>query len=130
MLLPLRHPRIWLAIGWIVTALTIIASLVPVQDLPKPPAGINDKMEHFIAYALLSIWFAGIYPRSRYAIIAVGLFLLGIAIEIAQGAMHWGREADVYDVIANTVGIVAGMTLALLWLGGWAQRVESWSKRP
>lgn len=128
MLLPLRHPRIWLVLGWVLTVLAIVASLVPIQQLPKPP-GVNDKMEHFAAYALLALWFAGIYPRSRYAVIAVGLFVLGIAIEWAQGAMHLGRQADLRDVVANSVGIAAGLTLALLWLGGWAQRVESWTRR-
>lgn len=128
MLLPLRHPRTWLVVGWLFIGLAIVASLVPAQALPKPP-GINDKMEHMAAYALLSLWFAGIYPRSRYAIIAAGLFVLGIVIEWAQGAMHLGRQADVRDVIANSVGIAAGLTLALLWLGGWAQRVESWTKK-
>jgi glycopeptide antibiotics resistance protein len=50
-------------------------------------------------------------------------------IEGVQGAMHFGREADLRDVYANTVGIVCGLTLALVWLGGWAQRVEAWTKR-
>jgi VanZ family protein len=128
MLLPLRHPRAWLILGWALTALAVVASLVPAQQLPQPP-GVNDKIEHTAAYALLSLWFAGIYPRSRYAVIALGLFLLGIAIEWAQGAMHLGRQADFKDVVANCIGIAAGLALATVWLGGWAQRIESWAKR-
>jgi hypothetical protein len=33
------------------------------------------------------------------------------------------------DVYANSLGIVAGLLLALIWLGGWAQRVEAWTKK-
>lgn len=128
MLLALRHPRLWLVTGWILIVLSVIVSIVPAQHLPQPP-GISDKAEHLVAYALLSLWFAGIYPRSRYIAIAVGLFVMGIAIEWVQGAMNLGRQADLRDVIANSVGICAGLVLALAWLGGWAQRVEVWTRK-
>jgi glycopeptide antibiotics resistance protein len=78
---------------------------------------------------VLSLWFAGIYPRARYPAIAVGLLVMGIVIEGLQGAMHLGRQADLIDVYANTIGIVSGLVLALIWLGGWAQRVEALSRR-
>jgi VanZ family protein len=128
MLLPLRHPRFWLMLGWVFVVAATVASLVPVQRLPLP-SGIDDKLEHVAGYGMLTLWFTGIYPRSRYVMIAIGLFLLGIAIEWAQGSMHLGRVADVRDVIANCVGIGAGLMLASVWLGGWAQRVEGWTRR-
>jgi VanZ family protein len=128
MLLALRHPRLWLASGWILIVLAVIASIVPPHDLPTM-GGVNDKFEHIFGYFVLSLWFAGIYPRSRYPMIGVALLVMGIVIEGVQGAMHFGREADLRDVYANTVGIVCGLTLALVWLGGWAQRVEAWTKR-
>ncbi|MGH8187290.1 MAG: VanZ family protein [Steroidobacteraceae bacterium] len=128
MLLALRHPRVWLAMGWLLVFLATIASIVPLRNVPKPP-GVTDKMEHAVAYGLLAIWFAGIYPRSRYVMIGIGLFLMGIAIEWAQSAMQLGRESDFRDVVANSIGIVAGLTLALIWLGGWAQRVEGWTRK-
>jgi VanZ family protein len=128
MLLALRHPRLWLVLGWILIGGAIIASLMPAHDLPKL-GGINDKAEHIVGYAVLSLWFAGIYPRTRYPMIGVGLLVMGIVIEGLQGAMHWGRQADLRDVYANTVGIVCGLGLALLWLGGWAMRVEALTRK-
>jgi VanZ family protein len=128
MLLPLRHPRLWLIIGWGFVALSTLANLVPAEKLPTPH-GLNDKVEHMVGYALLSLWFAGIYPRSRYPMIAGGLFLMGVFIEWLQGAMHFGRTADFRDVIANVTGIAIGLSLAWFALGGWAQRVEAWTKR-
>ena len=124
-MLSLRHPRLWLSIGWTLIVLAVLVSILPVNRLPQPP-GVNDKVEHMAAYMLLSLWFAGIYPRSRYWIIAIGLCVMGVLIEFAQGAMHLGREADVLDVLANSSGVVVGLGLSLLWLGGWAQRLETW----
>jgi VanZ family protein len=128
MLLPLRHPRFWLVLGWVFVAVATVASLVPVQRLPLP-AGVNDKFAHVAGYGLLTLWFTGIYPRSRYVMIAIGLFLMGVLIEWAQGSMHVGRQADVRDVVANCAGIGVGLMLASVWLGGWAQRVEGWARR-
>ncbi len=123
MLLPLRYPRFWLAVGWLLIVAAIVSSLVPAQKLPN--IGASDKLEHMAAYALIALWFSGIYPKSRYVLIGVCLFALGVAIEWAQGAMALGREADLRDMLANATGIAAGLIIALLGLGGWAQRVEA-----
>ena len=128
MLLALRHPRLWLVSGWILVILAIVASLVPSHDLPKM-GGIGDKYEHFIGYAVLALWFAGIYPKARYPMIAIALLVMGIVIEGLQGAMHVGREADLKDVYANCIGIVSGLILALIWFGGWALRVEALTRK-
>jgi hypothetical protein len=42
--------------------------------------------------------------------------------------MNLGRQSDFRDLIANSVGIAFGLALALTWLGGWAQRLEAWSR--
>lgn len=123
-MLPLRFPKLWLGLGWLAVALAILVCLMPMQQLPQSP-NVSDKTEHFIAYLLLSTWFAGIYPRSRYWVIALGLGVLGVLIEIAQGSMGLGREGDVRDVLANCTGVLAGLLLSWWWLGGWAQRLES-----
>jgi VanZ family protein len=121
-MLSVRHPRLWLVIGWTLVVGCLYVSLMPVRSLPH--TGVSDKIEHAGAYALLALWFAGLYPRSRYVIIGIGLFMMGVTIEWAQGAMHLGRQSDYRDVIANTIGIVAGLVLAALWLGGWAVRID------
>ena len=128
MLLALRHPRLWLVSGWTLVVLATIASIVPAHDLPKL-GGISDKLEHIVGYGVLALWFAGIYPKARYPMIGVGLLVMGIVIEGLQGTMNVGRQADLRDVYANSIGIVCGLVLALAWLGGWAQRVEAWTKK-
>jgi VanZ family protein len=123
-MLSLRFPRLWLSLGWIAVAAATLACLVPTEQLPQPP-DISDKTEHFLAYLVLSVWFAGIYRRSRYWIIAIGLIAMGILIELAQEAMGLGRQGDMLDVIANCSGVLTGLLLCWFGLGGWMQWVEA-----
>lgn len=127
MRLLLRHPWVWLGLGWVFIVCAVVASLVPGQNLPH--TGVSDKFEHTVGYMLLTLWFTGVYPRTSYVRIGIGMFLLGIAIEIAQGAMPFGRQTDFRDVIANTLGIAAGIAVAMIGLGGWAQRIEAWVRK-
>ena len=122
MTLPLRFRRTWVVIGWALVALAIYGSLT--GNAVVTHSSINDKVMHAGTYATLSLWFAGIYPRSRYAVIAAGLFGMGITMELLQGVMREGRMKDVHDVMANTLGIGIGLAVATWWLGGWAQRLE------
>ncbi len=126
MMLPVRHPRFWLLIGWALVVGAITVCLLPGQKLPK--VGIGDKFEHVLLYLILTVWFTGVYPRSRYVVIALSLLAMGISIEFVQGAMHLGRTSDVRDVFANSAGIVAGVILSLAGLGGWAQRIDGWTR--
>ena len=125
-MLPLRFPRWWLALGWLFVVLALLACLVP----PGAPGldglfAVNDKVEHATGYAALTIWFAGMYSRSRYAWIAAALFAMGVMVEFLQGWMSLGRNSDPFDVLANTTGIAIGIVLSLTILSGWAQRIES-----
>ena len=97
MLLALRHPRLWLVIGLDADRARGHREHRAAHQLPKH-GGVNDKLEHVVGYAVLTLWFAGIYPRSRYPMIAIALFVMGVVIEWAQGAMHVGRQADLRDV--------------------------------
>lgn len=123
MTLVLRHPRTWLVIGWTLVIVALYLNLMPATSLPD--VNVSDKSEHAFGYFVLTSWFAGIYPRSRYLHIAIGMILMGVAIEFLQGAMHMGRVRDYHDVIANAAGVAAGLLVACLGLGRWAQWIES-----
>ena len=62
--------------------------------------------------------------RQRYPAIAFVMLLLGGGIELAQGAMNWGRDEDILDFVADSVGVSVALTLLYLGLGAWAQWVE------
>jgi VanZ family protein len=123
-MIPLRYRRLWVAMSVALVGVIVYTSLAPSLALPTPDG--FDKVEHFTAYFGLALWFTGLYPRARYWQVVTGLLALGLAVEIAQGAMRLGRSAEVLDMAANAAGVVAGLLLALALTGGWAQRVESW----
>lgn len=127
MRLLLRHPWVWIGLGWAFIMCAVVLSLVPGQKLP--PTGLGDKTQHAFGYLLLTLWFTGVYPRSSYLRIGLGMLALGIAIEIAQGTMPFGRHADFRDLIANSLGIAGGLAIASIGLGGWAQRIEAWVRK-
>lgn len=126
-MLSLPHGRVLLIVGWLLVILTIAGSLSPA--LPKMGVSISDKLMHFASYFALTLWFAGLYPRSRLWIIAVAFFLMGAALEVLQGALSATRVTDVIDLGANTLGIIVAAALALLGLSAWTIRLEAWLTR-
>jgi VanZ family protein len=127
--LPLLHPRAWRVASALLVASVVVACLVPSGTLEVPQRIGIDKVQHFVAYATLATWFGGLYPRSRYPLIAACLALLGLVIELLQQLMGLGREADSRDMMANLAGIFAGLALGVAVAGGWAPRLESWLAR-
>lgn len=109
---PLRHPRFWLGV-WLAAVLTVIVvCLIPPPPLALPQG--SDKVEHFLAYFLLGGSAVQLFQRGRALLwIAVGLVLMGVGIEFAQGALTETRMADPADALANTVGVVIGLATAL-----------------
>ena len=122
-----RHYRTWYLLGAVLTLVVIVSSLVPPQDLPR--WHINDKLEHLIAYSGLAIWFGGLLPPRRYAQLALALLALGGGIEIAQGLMGLGREADWRDFFADALGVGFGLSLSMAGLRHWASWLEQWPKQ-
>jgi VanZ family protein len=120
--LPLRWARWWAAGGWIWGGLIVVSSLWP-GGVPTP-VHIWDKLEHAVSYALLILWFTGLYPRGRYLSLALWCAALGVAMELAQGYLTTSRSMDILDVCANSVGILVGLGISWVLTGGWAVRAE------
>ena len=120
-MLPLRFPRFWSVLGWVLVAGVIVGSLIPGEVVPS--VGISDKVMHSAAYFILMVWFAGFCRRGLYPTIAVVLLALGIGLDALQ-LLTETRSFDWYDVAMNSAGVAAGFALSLLLLGGWCQRVE------
>jgi VanZ family protein len=113
--------RVCWILGFVLVGFVVIVCLLPGDKLPGTP--FNDKFNHFIAHFALAAWFAGLMARRRWWKIFAGLLLLGIGIEIAQDLMHEGREADARDVLANSIGAIAGLVAAWFGLARWPELV-------
>jgi VanZ family protein len=124
---PLRafaRPRLWLGIwifGWI---LAIALSLIR-----PPPIGLDlpdsDKLGHLLAYATLSAWAVMLFATRRaWLLAALALVALGIGMEFAQGALTDYRLRDPRDALANTLGVLLGLGVALTRMQGWLQALD------
>jgi len=112
--------RVWWGVGVLLVLIVIVVCIIPGNEIPGVFA-LNDKVSHLLGHGALAVYFAGLVPRQRWWKIFVFLLLLGSAIEVAQYAMHWGREGDPRDVIANSIGAVLGLLVARLGLARWPE---------
>jgi len=85
---------------------------------PSPPhleAHVWDKLLHFTAYFGLAAMAALSLKSRRMLLYAVlGLIAFGGLLEIVQGMT--GRDADLLDEFANTLGAVTGAYVGLLFV--------------
>lgn len=106
--------RLWFAGGLVLCIVFLLGAL-----MPHPPSikSINhfDKYEHAFAFVVISLWFAALFPR-RFMRILVLLSSYGALVEILQWASGY-RSGDVWDWVADTIGILIGLVLARLFVG-------------
>lgn len=121
---PLRWRWAWCALWCAAVALVVAFSLLPAPDLPDAPG--SDKLHHFLAYFLLAASAVQLFARWPALLGAgLGLVLLGIGLEHAQGAMDFARMADRWDALANTLGVIAGLGTRLTPLRDLLVRIEA-----
>lgn len=121
---PLRHPLFWCAMWCIAIAGVVVVSLMPPP--PMPDFEGSDKVSHFIAYFVLAACAVQLFRNWTGLLGAgLGLVLMGIAIEYAQGAFTDDRMIEAADALANTLGVIAGLATRLtplrdllLWIDG------------
>ena len=103
----LPHRKLWLAIGFGLIALVIYLSLTPE---PVDAGSVAEvKVGHFVAYAVLMLWFAQLYRswRARLAL-AAAFALLGVGLELAQGLTSY-RSFAYSDMVDNAIGVAVGL---------------------
>ncbi len=86
---------------------------------PHPPdlSGVLawDKAQHFTAYfGLASMATLALGLRPRLAAAILGVILLSGALEILQA--YTGRDAEILDFVANSLGALAGTLAAAVFL--------------
>lgn len=124
---PFRRPWLWAGLWCVAIAATVVVSLMPVPDLGRLPSG-GDKLEHFVTYALLAAGAVQLYPRWRSLLsVGIGLVVMGIGLEYAQGALTTYRMMDRADAFANTLGVIAGLGLQLT---PWRDLLLRFDRRP
>ncbi len=133
-MLPLRYSRRWRAAGMMLLLLVLAATMMPAvwfwsdkHDFITWFVDV-DKWLHGITFVILALWFAGQYRPESYWRIGIGLILFGALIEGCQRLVTY-RSADSFDILADTAGIIVGLSIAAAGVGGWSLRFENWTMR-
>lgn len=94
---------------WLAVAVTLYFTLRPFVGLST----VSDKTQHLVTFGVLTAWAAMAYPRARLVPLGLALSGLGGLIELLQPLT--GRSDDLLDWIADSVGVLIGLTVALAW---------------
>lgn len=96
-----------------VIALIVIFTMAMI---PLPEAlnafSFQDKLEHSSAFIVLMLLGCTGWPNRRW-LVASGLLLYGVLIELAQHFFTLNRVGDPWDVVADASGLI---------IGGWLMR--------
>ena len=96
----------------LIIAITLLSLLPPKSGLEL---GKSDKLNHFLAYAILSLNFGFISTKIRSYFIGIPfLIAYGLLIEFFQGFVP-GRDPSFYDALANFVGVFSGFFIFRLF---------------
>ena len=121
---PLRFSTIWLTLGFLLVALVIYFSIIR-----NPPSAFHfsnsDKLTHLLVYFSVMLWFGMIFlPGKTYFILGLGLVMMGILLEVIQGATLY-RSMEVLDMLSNTLGVLLAALLARTPVSAFLVMVES-----
>lgn len=112
----LKNSRLYLVLAWGIVICIIVLSLIPGTSFPKyrfQDLLAIDKLGHLIFYGSAAWCFSKHYYRIQYShndwIIGISLFFLGIGLECLQFVFNQGRSFDMYDILANGLGIYIGL---------------------
>ncbi len=106
----------------IYTTIITIGSLVNPASLPKIDSNLSDKTIHVIAYFILTILWTlyGLFKfkETKFKKILITIcalsFLYGMIVEVLQSELTENRQADIFDIIANGIGIFLAAILLIL----------------
>ncbi len=119
----LKYRTVWLSLGWLLVIAIFYLSLIP-----YPPEiatfEYGDKLKHFIAYFCLMAWFSQLYrPVMTRVGYMTGFIAMGILIEYLQ-SLTQSRTYEVYDMLANSLGVLGAFTVFTLYRGNLIYRFE------
>lgn len=96
-----------IAIVW--TSLIAILCLISLNNVPSIPVKGKDKVVHFLFYFGYVIFWYKAFRNSKLFLVVISALFYGIIIEVLQPIITTTREADFYDVIANSLGAFSAM---------------------
>ncbi|MGY5352066.1 VanZ family protein [Wenyingzhuangia sp. IMCC45533] len=94
------------------SVLILILSLIKTDGIPKISYSHIDKVEHSIAYAVMTFFWVLSYQLGKIKvhllILMSSIIVFGVIIEILQMKLTAHRTGDILDVLANSFGVIIG----------------------
>ncbi len=105
----LKLYKLWFALGIAQIFIIIYLSLSP--GTSSMPSILHvDKLYHFLAYMMVTLWFVQLCEQRLHWILLVSFILLGVVMEIIQGELGY-RQFDFVDMLANAAGVASAVGL-------------------
>jgi len=98
---------------WLAIAFAVTMALLP-HPPHMPVDQFGDKVEHMLAFAVMSLLGAVAHPDTPPVRLGERLSFLGALIEVFQSIPALHRDCDVHDWIADTISIAVVLTLYVL----------------
>jgi VanZ family protein len=108
-----RASRSARALFWAAACFAFVMAVLP--HPPQVPGEPNDKVQHIVAFATLSLLGSFAYPRTALLRLLAGLSLFGAFIEVVQAIPMLHRDSDVLDWLADTVAVVVVLLIVRWW---------------
>jgi VanZ family protein len=119
----LLAPKVLFFLALSFTLFITVGSLINTSSIPNLKLAVSDKLIHGVCYFLLMLlWFLFVISNYKTAgfkklliITACLSFVYGIIIEVLQGTLVETRTADIFDVLANGLGILTAVFVLIFF---------------
>ncbi len=95
---------------WLLLGVILAISIMPAEDAPT--VFVNDKLNHMLAFFILSFMARLLWPLINALILFSMLAIFGGGIELLQLVIETGRDSDWMDFAADALAIVIGILSA------------------
>lgn len=112
-----KHLALALVVLYFVTLTAF--SLINLGGIPSLGSSFDDKIYHFVAYALFALllynYLNAVSIRNSFFFTILFASFYGILMEILQNLLTEYRVSDIYDIIANFFGIIFGAIMISIY---------------
>ena len=125
---PLNYKLLWKLANLVILILLVSLLLLPpewlfsnyIKDLPEL---LTDKVIHIGVFILWTCWLSGQFISVFKIFFYTSIF--GFLIEVIQYFLPY-RSWELLDLLANEIGILIGVIIAIKYTSGWSLLIEKY----
>ena len=125
---PLNYKLLWKLANLVILILLVSLLLLPpewlfsnyIKDLPEL---LTDKVIHIGVFILWTCWLSGQFISFLKIFFYTSIF--GFLIEVFQYFLPY-RSWELLDLLANEIGILIGVIIAIKFTSGWSLLIEKY----